>query len=584
MTKSRLFWKIGSLHLLLLVFVLAALDAFVVRSLRQEYLSTAFSELAAISQMARAREPELRDRAALREWASWVGASGIRATVVAQDGAVLADSDDDPAKMENHANRPEIKEALASGSGRSVRYSPTLGKDLVYLATLQNTQEIGKVVVRVSVPLHRLDDALREYRARLWMVSFLILLISGAASLAFFRALARRIEKLREFSKRVAEGDFRSLPLDRRNDELADLSRTLGQTAERLDSTIRTLTEERNQSAAILASMAEGVAVIGPNQRLTYCNAAFRAAIGMQDAPCTGQPAVEAIPHADLIALVRKVLTVKEMIHSEILVGSLRTQSFSMTAAPIRSSETPGGAVLVLHDISELRRLERVRQDFVANVSHEFRTPLTAIQGFAETLLDGAIHDDVNSRRFLEIIRDHSIRLGRLTRDLLKLSQIEAGKPDLEMRLVPVSEIITPCLETVRLRAEGKNLTVTSEVASGLPPVRGDVRSLQEIMENLLDNAVRYTAAGGRICIQSALRNREVVISISDNGIGIQKSDQEKVFERFWRADAARSRESGGTGLGLSIVKHLVEAHGGRIVVESEIGRGPPFSVFLPAV
>jgi two-component system phosphate regulon sensor histidine kinase PhoR len=438
------------------------------------------------------------------------------------------------------------------------------------------------VVIRVSVPLHRLDEALREYRRRLWIVSFLILLVSGAASLMFFRALSQRIEKLREFSRRVAQGDFRSLPLDRRNDELADLSRTLAQTATQLDSTIRTLTEERNQSAAILASMAEGVAVIGPNQRLTYCNAAFRAAIGMKDVPCGGQPAVEAIPHSDLISLIRKALAGKERIHSEILVGSLRTQSFSVTAAPIRSDGNSAGAVLVLHEITELRRLERVRQDFVANVSHEFRTPLTAIQGFAETLLDGAIRDDLNCRRFLEIIRDHSIRLGRLTRDLLKLSQIEAGKLALEMRAVAVSEIIDPCVETVKLRAEAKALSVNFEIDPELPPVTGDVRALQEMMENLLDNAVRYTAPGGRICIRASLQNQKVAISVTDTGIGIQKSDQDKIFERFWRADAARSRESGGTGLGLSIVKHLVEAHGGRIDVESEIGRGSTFSVHLP--
>jgi two-component system, OmpR family, phosphate regulon sensor histidine kinase PhoR len=581
--KSRLFWKIGSVYLLLQLLVLAALDTFVVRSLRREYLSTAFSELSALSQMARTREPEMRNRAALREWIAWAGATGTRITVVAQDGTVLADSDDDPEKMENHSARPEIREALETGTGRSVRYSPTLGKELVYYATRQDLPELGKIVIiRLSVPLSRLDEALVEYRRRLWIASFIILLLSGTFSLFFFRALSRRIERLREFSRRVAAGDFRSLPLDRRSDELADLSRTLGQTATQLDSTIRSLTEERNQSAAILASMAEGVAVIGPSQRLTYCNAAFRAALGMEDAPCKGQPAVEMLPHSDLIELIRKVLPGKEMIRSEILVGSVRTRSFSVTAAPIRANGASGGAVLVLHEITELRRLERVRRDFIANVSHEIRTPLTAIQGFTETLLDGAIQDDLNSRRFLEIIRGHSIRLGRLTRDLLKLSQIEAGKLDLEMRSLKIEDIVNPCLETVRLKAGTKELTVVSEIDPETPPVKGDLRSLQEVVENLLDNSVRYTAPGGRICIRAFLQNGEAAISVADNGLGIQKSDQDKIFERFWRADAARSRESGGTGLGLSIVKHLVEAHGGRIVVESELGRGSTFSVFLP--
>jgi two-component system, OmpR family, phosphate regulon sensor histidine kinase PhoR len=580
--KSRLFWKIGSVYLLLLLLVLAVMDTFVVRSLRQEYLSSAFSELQTLAQMARMREPELRDGAALREWAAWIGATGTRLTVVARDGKVLADSDDDPARMENHSGRPEIRDALASGSGRSVRHSPTLDKDLVYFAVRQDTPNLGQVVIRLSMPLHRLDEALVQYRQKLWTVSLVILLLSGTASLFFFRALSRRIERLREFSGRVAAGDFRSMPLDRRRDELADLSRTLGQSAAHLDSTIRALTEERNQSAAILASMAEGVAVIGPNQRLTYCNAAFRAAVGMEDAPCGGQPAVEAIPHSDLLSLIRKVLSGKEMIRSEISVGAVRMRSFAVTAAPIRSDGSAAGAVLVLHEITEQRRLERARRDFVANVSHEFRTPLTAIQGFAETLLDGAIQDTDNSRRFLEIIREHSIRLGRLTNDLLKLSQIEAGKLGLEMKPVPIVDIVNPCLETVRLKAEEKELTMTAAIDPSISSVRGDLPSLQEIVQNLLDNSVRYTPRGGRVCVEVSPRSNEVVISVTDNGIGIQKSDQDRIFERFWRADAARSRESGGTGLGLSIVRHLVEAHGGRIVVDSEIGRGSKFSVFLP--
>ncbi len=581
--KSRLFWKIGSVYLLLLLFVLVALDAFVVGSLRREYLSSAFAELEALMQMARARILELRGPAALHEWTKWISETGTRLTLVAPDGRVLADSDDDPTKMENHASRMEIRDALENGSGRSVRYSPTLGKDLVYLANRQDTSGFGEVVIRLSTPLHRLDEALREYRRRLWTVSLIILLVSGAASLLFFRALSRRIEKLMEFSRRVAEGDFRTLPTDPHSDELADLSRTLGQTSTRLDSTIRTLTEERNQSEAILASMAEGVAVIGPNQRVTYCNAAFRAAVGME-VPWAGQPAIEVIPNSDLLALVRKVILGSDMIRSEIMVGTMRTRSFAVAAAPIHSSGSSAGAVLVLHDITDLRRLERVRRDFVANVSHEFRTPLTAIQGFAETLLDGAIRDNHNSRRFLEIIRAHSIRLGRLTRDLLKLSQIEAGKLDLEMRPVKVGEIIDPCLETVKLKAEAKGLSLTVEIDPEIPSIRGDLRSLQEVLENLLDNAVRYTPQDGRVWIRASADSSEVVIAVIDNGIGIQKSDQDKIFERFWRADAARSRESGGTGLGLSIVKHLVEVHDGRITVDSEIGRGTTFAVYLPQV
>ncbi|MGH9778173.1 MAG: sensor histidine kinase, partial [Candidatus Acidiferrales bacterium] len=246
---------------------------------------------------------------------------------------------------------------------------------------------------------------------------------------------------------------------------------------------------------------------------------------------------------------------------------------------PVRA----GGVVLVLHDISDLRRLERVRRDFVANVSHEFRTPLTAIQGFAETLLGGALEDAQNSRRFLEIIRDHAARLGRLTDDLLKLSQMEAGKLELDLRPVAVTDLIDSCVETTRLKAGQKELALVIDSAPGLAPVRGDSNRLREVLQNLLDNAVQYTPAGGRITVRATASDGGIVISVADTGIGIPKADQERIFERFYRVDAARSREVGGTGLGLAIARHLVEAHGGRITVVSEVGRGSTFFVFLPA-
>jgi two-component system phosphate regulon sensor histidine kinase PhoR len=230
-----------------------------------------------------------------------------------------------------------------------------------------------------------------------------------------------------------------------------------------------------------------------------------------------------------------------------------------------------------------LRRLERVRQDFVANVSHEFRTPLTAIQGFAETLLGGALEDKANSRRFLEIIRDHAVRLNRLTEDLLRLSQIEARKLELELRSVDVRRLFGSCVETAHVEAAQKKLTIGIECPANLPHVRADANLLREAVQNLLDNAVRYTPKGGKVTLEGSTRDGVVILAVRDTGIGIPKGEQQRIFERFYRVDPARSRELGGTGLGLSITKHIVEAQGGHIEVESEVGRGSTFRVFLPA-
>jgi two-component system phosphate regulon sensor histidine kinase PhoR len=240
------------------------------------------------------------------------------------------------------------------------------------------------------------------------------------------------------------------------------------------------------------------------------------------------------------------------------------------------------GAVVVLHDVTELRRLERVRQDFVANVSHEFKTPLTAIQGFTETLLGGALDDPKNNVRFLHIIRNHAVRLARLTDDLLKLARIEAGKMEVEFFSVGLMELIEGCAETALMKANKKQITLDIEIPPGLPPVRGDAELLKDVLQNLLDNAIQYTPNGGRIRVTAEAGPRDATVTVADTGIGIPLADQERIFERFYRVDAARSREAGGTGLGLSIAKHIMEAHGGRLWVDSEVGKGSRFCFSIP--
>jgi two-component system, OmpR family, phosphate regulon sensor histidine kinase PhoR len=510
--------------------------------------------------------------------------SGARVTVIDSTGKVLADSESDVETTENLLNRPEVQQAFASGQGQSVRHSATMGRDLVYRAARCASAGGPPVVIRMALPLAQVDASRSELRRRIYGASALILVLGGVSSLIYFRMFAARVERLRSFARRVAEGDFRPLPAERPRDELADLAGTLNETAARMDSTIQSLSGERNRSGAILRSMVEGVAVIDAQERLVFCNRAFSEIWNLDAAEIEGRPVIEAVRNSDLLGLIRRALRGEEGLRSDIAMGIVQQRSFAVTAAPVQAldaalaGDKPSGAVVVLHDVTELRRLERVRHDFVANVSHEFKTPLTAIQGFAETLLSGALEDPNNNRRFLEIIRDHATRLAVLTNDLLKLARIEAGKLEIQLGPVQLAEVIERCAETSQLKANRKRITLEVDVPANLPPVRGDASLLRDVVQNLLDNAVQYTPEGGRVRICASAGPREAVVTVDDTGIGIPLADQERIFERFYRVDAARSREAGGTGLGLSIAKHIVEAHGGRLWVESEVGHGSKFS------
>lgn len=569
--------------------VLFAVDFFAERALREDYAGTAFSHLAAIAHIAQARPPHLsvlppvsaEELSALQKWTLEMAASGARVTVITPQGMVLTDSQSDPSTMENHASRPEIRDALVKGEGQSTRHSVTINRDLLYYAVKQDVGGNSPVILRFAIPLATVKELLGSFRRSLWFASALILLLAGAASLLVSLGISERIERLKEFSRRVAEGDFRPLPADGSGDALGKLGASLNQTAARLDQTIRTLTEERNLSSAILGSMVEGVAVVNAAERLVFANQSFAAILELGVAPKSGSALVEIVRQTEMIEAVRKVLSGQPRVESEIVTGTLRQHFFAATVAAVRAGET-SGAVVVLHDITELRKLERVRRDFVANVSHEFRTPLTAIQGFAETLLAGAMDDPQHRERFLEIIVEHSRRLARLTEDLLMLSKMDADRLELEIRRVNVGMLIESCMETSRHRAQDREIEISVKPIDGVPDVAGDRRRLSEVLQNLLDNATQYTLSRGKIMVSAELRGREVVFTVADTGIGIPIADQPRIFERFYRVDAARSRELGGTGLGLSIAKHIVEVHGGRIWVESEVGRGSQFHFSIP--
>jgi two-component system phosphate regulon sensor histidine kinase PhoR len=586
--RRNLFAKLALTFLALLLGVQLAVGYFAEQALRSNYERTGFQQLNAIARIAQARVPQLssssptpEDSLALYHWVVQMAASGARITVISADGRVLADSQANPQAMDNHFDRPEVRDAFANGEGRSVRHSATLNQELIYYAVRQGVSGSSPVVVRFALPLETADEALQSFRRSLWLASLVILLLAGAATLLVSRSFSGRVERLKEFSRRVAEGDFRPLPSNRAGDALEELGASLNQTAARLDGTIRTLTEERNLSSAILGSMVEGVAVVSGAERLVFANQGFAEILGLDVPPQSGSALVEIVRQTELIEAVREVLKGEPRVQAEIMTGTLRQHFFAATVAAVRAGDT-SGAVIVLHDITDLRKLERVRRDFVANVSHEFKTPLTAIQGFAETLLGGAIDDPQNRGRFLEIILEHSRRLARLTDDLLKLSKMDADRLELEIHRVSVSQFVESCLETAQRRAAEKDLSISVEMPDHLPDIAGDRRRLAEVLQNLLDNAIQYTLPGGTIKLSAENGYKRVTFTVSDTGIGIPKADQPRIFERFYRVDAARSREVGGTGLGLAIAKHLVEVHGGRLWVDSEVGQGSQFHFTVP--
>jgi two-component system phosphate regulon sensor histidine kinase PhoR len=585
----KLFWKLALTFLALLLGVLAAVDFLAERTLRTSYENGIYQELQALSRVAGQQPLALstappntpEEFTRLRDWMTTAAASGVRVTVISSNGTVVADSSSDPETMESHAQRPEVLDALRAGDGRASRYSVTLKRPFLYYAKREILPGGTPIVVRFALPADGMNAALTEFRLKIWFWSLIILLFAGLIAFLISRSLTDRIERLREFSRRVAEGDFRPLPLDGKGDTLAALGSSLNQTAGRLDRTIRTLTEERNLSSAILGSMVEGVAVVNGAERLVFANPGFAEILGLDISPVSGNSLLEIVRQRELIEAVRRVLAGEPRVEAEIVTGTLRQHFFAATVASVTAGET-SGAVIVLHDITALRKLERIRRDFVANVSHEFRTPLTAIQGFSETLIAGAINDPNNRDRFLAIILDHSRRLARLTEDLLRLSEMDAERLELEIRRVSVPQLVESCYETAQRRAAEKGLTLSLDLPNALPDVAGDTRRLQEVLQNLLDNAIQYTLPNGEIILSADTRNDEVVLTVSDTGIGIPQSDQPRIFERFYRVDAARSREAGGTGLGLAIAKHLIEAHGGRIWVESEVGVGSQFHFSVP--
>ena len=514
---------------------------------------------------------------------------GGRITVVAADGTVLGDSHADSSSIENHANRPEVAAARRTGAGRAVRLSATVGERMLYYAVLDR-QAGRERFVRLAQPLRELARAESMVRRTLVYGFLAALAVGGGAAWLMSRRVLARVRRIEVYSRQIASGGpgaLRVSEIPTADDELGALERNLVSLAEELRDRVAAAEDERSKLEVVLLSMADGVVVLDGEGRIQLCNESARNLLGIPSAPDAAPVTLTFLcRNPELDALVEEILhDGASGVQREITIpGRDGMRTTLVSGAPLPEAEGPHGAILVFHDVTRLRQLEIVRADFVANVSHELRTPLTAIRGYAETLLHGALDQREKAVQFLGVIDRQSRRLARLIDDLLSLSDLELGRTELHRYPTSIASLVEGVFETLRPHAAGRAIVLESTMAPDLPKLRVDRDRMEEVLVNLVENAIKYSGEGTSVRVSAgvAADGRGIEVAVSDQGIGIPERDIPRITERFYRVDKARSRELGGTGLGLAIVKHIVQAHGGELRIESRVGAGTTVTVWLP--
>jgi two-component system phosphate regulon sensor histidine kinase PhoR len=581
--SSPIFRKLLSSALLLIVVTLLVPYFYLTRSTTDREVQRVEQRLEAEARILQAEAANVPPPQ-LEDWASQASERArARVTIVDPKGVALADSHHDPESMENHADRLEIIAAHQNldGVGSSIRHSATINQDLCYTAIQLTYHDQPGYILRLAVSLDDVDSSIGALRWRILWASIYAALVALIFAYFFSKSFTQRIARLRVFAEGLVDAHFSQAPLPDADDELGALGRSLSTTAVQLRNLVDRLSVESVQREAILSSMVEGVLAVDSNLRITFANASFARVVGASNPIPAGKPLVEVVRAPELREVLTRVLTSGESVRRRMQLHAAE-RIFEVQAAPLTSGAARG-AIAILHDVTELERLERIRRDFVANVSHELRTPLTAIRGYAETLLEGALEDQENNRRFLEIIKAHAIRLNNISSDLLTLSELEAGKARPEPEVVAVRAAVESAVRTLESEAQLRGVAmVCGRVVDA--KVLGDRLQIEQAVVNLLDNAVKFNRPAGEVLLEVTRAGEgRIKITITDTGIGIPHEDLPRIFERFYRVDKARSREVGGTGLGLSIVKHIIERMNGSVSVESQLGKGSTFTLLLPA-
>jgi two-component system phosphate regulon sensor histidine kinase PhoR len=531
-------------------------------------------------------EPDERLQTLVRE----VGEhTNLRLTLIARDGKVLADSAqeslDDVRSMENHAGRPEFIEAMrtGSGSGDARRTSPSIGQRQRYVALRAGGVDQPLGVVRASLPTSAID--LEAMSLNRWVVAIGLLTALAATLLTAF-ATAQATKPLGELaaaSSALLAGDYgRRLPVQSRwGDEFAVVGRALAEASQRLARGEHQLRSTSQTQATVLEGMSESVIAVDRREHVLFANASAGRLLGFRPEHVEDLPLLEAVRSHEIRDVVHRALRTGQLATCEWVRRAASPRTFDVLATPLPGNPPPG-VVLVLRDVSEVKRLERMRQQFVANVSHELKTPLSSIKAYTETLLGGAKSDPVHCERFLRRIDEQAARLQDLIMDMLSLARIESGQAALDIADVSVARVVRRCLADNEPQAVARELVLENLVDDSDLRVHADEEGLRQILNNLIDNAIKYTPSGGKVTVRCQPEGRMATIDVTDTGIGIPAEHHAHLFERFYRVDKARSREVGGTGLGLSIVKHLCQTMGGSVSVRSELKKGSTFSVQLP--
>lgn len=503
---------------------------------------------------------------------------GARVTIIALDGKVLGDSQEDPSTMENHATRPEVKDALVSGVGESTRYSTTLGEQMMYVAVPVINQGEILGVARIALPLIAVRNSVNQITLIISLATVTTILLAILAAGLIARATTRPIREITKASKRIASGELGQKITVRTRDETGQLAQAFNEMSSNLNKLVGDITTERTKLQTVLANMADGVVTVDVEGKIVLANQATERLFNFREKDVTAKPLIETVRDHEVDEILK--LCLKTTQTQTVQFESVASKRFLRAIAiPIVEGKLTG-ALLLFQDLTELRSLQTMRRELVGNISHELRTPIAGIKAMVETLKDSAIDDKQAATDFLSRIDSEVDRLAQMVAELTELSRIETGRTELRMAPLNLNSLVGDVVTQLNLLAERQQVTITADLTTNLPTIRADNDRIRQTLVNLVHNAIKFNRPGGKVTVSTKAEREFVTVSISDTGIGISKEDLPHVFERFYKADKARSK--GGSGLGLAIAKHTIQAHAGNIWALSEEGQGSTFSFSLP--